>query len=168
MKKKKAIGVLTTAAIAASTFVSMNPVQAASVSETKQLMEKAENYAGALKWAVSVEGSADGKTRPWKLYNQTKDAYAAAQKAVKGLSGSEKVTLETRLQNNVYLYINRSMNYIDAITAGEKIQAAMVTLKTRIDSGIVDDKTEELYHKLSYEIRKQGVLLDRVYGYQQD
>ena len=56
------------------------------------------------------------------------------------------------------------MHYIDAITAGEKMEAKQAVVEAQIEKGLIDDATETAYHELSNEIRKQAVLLDRVYG----
>ena len=63
MSKKKAIKVLGAAAIAASAFAVTAPTQAAS--NVDALVKKAVDAGTVLKWAISVEGSADGTTRPY-------------------------------------------------------------------------------------------------------
>ncbi|MFT4414453.1 hypothetical protein ACLM5H_11395 [Fredinandcohnia humi] len=164
MSKKKAIKVLTTAAVAASAFVAANPASAAPASDAQTLVKKAKDAGTVLKWAISVEGSADFKTRPYAQYNAAKDAYAKAVAAVNKLSGAEKTKLLTDLEQNVNVHIKRTMAYIDAITAGEKINATKAVLQGKIDANVIDSTTTTAYHNLSKEIRKQAILLDRVYG----
>ncbi|MEH7525234.1 hypothetical protein V7149_18470 [Bacillus sp. JJ1503] len=161
--KKKAIKLATSTAIAASAFVAAAPAnQADAAVNVEALVKAAENAAGALKWAISVEGTADGQTAPHGLYNLTKDANKAAQAAVAKTSGSEKVLLSARLQA-VELQISRTMAYIDGITAGNKIAADTVALNAAIASKDLD-KVEAAYHKITREYKKQAALLDRVYG----
>ncbi|QOR66315.1 hypothetical protein IM538_21535 [Cytobacillus suaedae] len=164
MSKKKAIKVLTSTAIAATAFVAANPAQAASTTDAQTLVSKAKDAATVLKWAISMEGSADGTTRPWAQYNAAKDARDAAVAAVNKLSGSEKTALLADIEANVTLHINRTMAYIDAITAGEKISAKKQALEAKLAANVIDNSTEQAYHELSTEIRKQAILLDRVYG----
>jgi SbsC C-terminal domain len=162
---KKAFKVASAAAVAASAFVAVNPAQAATAAEAEVLVKKAESLGGSLKWAISVEGSWDGHSNPnMKLFNDTKAAHAKAVTAVSTLKGTQKSALETRLNNNVKLYVDRAVTVIDAVSAGKKIEAKKVTLESLLDANQIGDATEAAYHGLSKEIRKQEVLLSRVYG----
>ncbi|QOR66342.1 hypothetical protein IM538_21675 [Cytobacillus suaedae] len=122
--------ILTSLALTSALLFSTVPVNASIVSTAEKLFRSAESYAGSLKWAISIEGTGDGKTIPWKFYNGTKDAYQKAVSAVSKLPASTtKANLQKRLESNVNLYIittpgkvGRAVAYIDAITAGEKIK----------------------------------------------
>ncbi|PLR73507.1 hypothetical protein [Bacillus sp. UMB0728] len=161
--KKKAIKLATSTAIAATAFVAAAPAnQADAAVNVEALVKDAENAAGALKWAISVEGTADGANAPWALYNLTKDATASAKAAVAKTSGKDKVLYEARLQA-ADVQISRAMAYIDGITAGKKIEAGTAALKSAIASKDLD-KVEANYHALTKEVRKQAELLYRVYG----
>lgn len=165
MNKKKWLTILTASALASSAIVVTNPASAATVSEAEKLVKTAKDAGTVLKWAISIEGTADGKTRPWKQYNDAKNAYNQAVAAVNKLTSSkDKVRLLAELDEHVNIHIIRCMHYIDAITAGEKIRAKQDLLAAQLNSNLINDATEKLYHELSAEIRKQGVLLDRVYG----
>ncbi|TCJ06259.1 hypothetical protein [Cytobacillus praedii] len=166
MNKKKAIKVLGASAIAASAFVATSPssADAASVSQVQSLVKKAKDAGTVLKWAISTEGSADGTTRPWAQYNAAKAARDKAVAAINTLPASQKAGYLADIEQNVNLHINRTMSYIDAITAGEKINVKKAALEAQIAKNLIDDNTEAAYHALSTEIRKQAILLDRVYG----
>ena len=148
------------------------PAHASTAPTPEQLVRSAESYAGSLKWAISIEGTGDGHTIPWNYYNGTKSAYQKALAAVSTLSsGKTKTALQSRLENHVNLYIRttpgkvgRAVAYIDAINAGQKIEKKKNQLNNRLAASIIDDTTEQYYHDLSYEIKKQAYLLDRVYG----
>lgn len=161
--KKKAIKLATSTAIAATAFVAAAPAnQADAAVNVDQLVKDAETAAGALKWAISLEGTADGKTRPWAIYNLTKDATAKAKAAVAKTSGSQKVLFQARLQA-ADVQIDRAQAYIDALTAGEKIKGFQTELEKAISSNNLD-AVETNYHNVTREIRKQATLLYRVYG----
>lgn len=166
MNKKKAIKVLSATAVAATAFVATTPASAdaASTTQAQTLVQKAKDAGTVLKWAISMEGSADGTTRPWAQYNSAKDARDKAVAAVNTLPAAQKAKLLAELDESVNLHITRAMHYIDAITAGEKIKAKQALLDKQIEKGLINDDTEAAYHDLSTEIRKQAVLLDRVYG----
>ncbi|MBP2242358.1 hypothetical protein J2Z40_002932 [Cytobacillus eiseniae] len=165
MDKKKAIKVLGATAIAASAFVATSPAGAdAAANDVQSLVKKAKDAGTVLKWAISTEGSADGTTRPWAQYNAAKDTRDAAVAAINKLSAAEKAGYLADIEQNVTLHINRAMSYIDAITAGEKINVKKEALEAQIEKNLIDDNTEAAYHALSTEIRKQAILLDRVYG----
>ncbi|WP_313801750.1 hypothetical protein [Cytobacillus sp.] len=166
MDKKKAIKLLGATAIAASAFVATSPsgADAAAANDVQSLVKKAKDAGTVLKWAISTEGSADGTTRPWTQYNAAKAARDAAVAAINKLPAAQKAVYLADIEQNVNLHINRTMSYIDAITAGEKINVKKTALEAQIKKGLIDDNTEAAYHALSTEIRKQAILLDRVYG----
>jgi SbsC C-terminal domain len=162
---KKALLSLLSFAIVLALFAGGNSASAATYTEAEKLVKTAEGYAGTLKWEISYENTKTIKYPNMKVYNQTKDSLQKAQSAVNTLSsGTKKTALQTRLNNNVKLHLTRAAAYIDAITAGEKIKSVQIELKNNLDDGYFDETTEELYHSLSFEIRKQAILLYRVYG----
>ena len=122
MSKKRTLKVLSASAIAASAFVTAPSIEAASVSQAEKLVKTAKDAGTVLKWAISIEGTADGKTRPWAAYNAAKSAYDKALKAVNTLPAAQKNRYLAELDQEVKLHITRTMFYIDAITAGEKIK----------------------------------------------
>ncbi len=143
---------------------SLIPKNTLGASNLNAYMTDAKNKATVLKWAISIEGSGDGKTRPWKQYNDAKDANAKALAMINSSKPANAASLKSTLEKESKLHINRAMYYIDAITAGEKITEKKNQLSTLIRSNKVNAELEAAYHSLSAEIRKQGVLLDRVYG----
>lgn len=169
MKWGKALPAL---ALSAILFSNQIPANASSFTSPEQLVRSAESYAGSLKWAISVEGTGNGKTIPWNYYNGAKLAYQKALSAVAKLpKGKTKTDFQTRLEKNVNLFISttpnkvgRAVAYIDAINAGLKIEKKKNQLNNRLAATIMDDVTEKYYHELSLEIKKQAYLLDRVYG----
>ena len=63
--KKKAIKIAASTAVAASAFVAAAPAQQAdAATNVDQLIIDAQNAGTVLKWAISVEGSADFVTAP--------------------------------------------------------------------------------------------------------
>ena len=98
------------------------------------------------------------------LYNTTKNASHLAYQAFKTLATQEKAKLTIRMENNVDIHLNRSMAYIDAITSGKKITVKTDNLYEAYQLNPLSDQTEKAYHDLSSEIRKQAILLYRVYG----
>lgn len=161
--KKKAIKIATSTAIAAGAFVAAAPAnQADAAVNVDQLVLDAQNAGTVLKWAISVEGSADGVTRPYDQFNNAKSAIAKAEAAIKGLSFSEKVKYEARL-TDPKIQVKRATAYIDAITSSEKIKELTAGLDAAIKTNDIE-KVEAAYHTATAEYRKQTVLLDRVYG----
>lgn len=136
------------------------------------LVLQAESFSGSLRWGISIEGTADGRTIPWEFYNGAVAAYKTAEKALDQLPASpEKEQLTNRLETNVYTLIStekgnvgRAVAYIDAVSAGQKIDKARLALEDKLANNVLDDEAERLYHSLSNEIKKQAYLLDRVYG----
>ncbi|SEM89114.1 hypothetical protein SAMN04487786_2768 [Paenisporosarcina quisquiliarum] len=161
--KKKAIKIAASTAVAASAFVAAAPAQQAdAATNVNQLVTDAANAGTVLKWAISVEGSANFQTRPYDEYNAAKKAIAAAEAAASKLSTSEKLSVTAKLVD-AKIQVTRAMAYIDAITSSEKIKADTAALETAIKSNDIE-KVETAYHKATGEYRKQAALLDRVYG----
>nr|WP_249365686.1 hypothetical protein [Cytobacillus citreus] len=142
---------------------------ATSLSEAEKLVQKAENAATVLKWEISLEHRkikySDPVTLPnMDLYNTTKHARQLAYNAIKSLPAQEKVKLTKRMESNVDIHFNRSMAYIDAIMSGKKIMYKTNDFYEAYGLNPLSDQTEKAYHDLSSEIRKQAILLYRVYG----
>lgn len=160
---KKAIKIAASTAVAASAFVAVAPTQQAdAATNVTQLVTDAQNAGTVLKWAISVEGSADYVTQPWNQYNAAKKAIAAAETAAKKASASEKLSIAAKLVD-AKIQVTRAGYYIDAITSSNKIKDLTTKLDTAIASGDIE-KVETAYHAATGEYRKQAKLLDRVYG----
>ena len=142
---------------------------AASMSEAEKLVQKAESAATVLKWEVSLEHRklkySDPVTLPnMNIYNDTKRARQLAYDAIKSLPSQEKAKLTKRMESNVNIHFNRSMAYIDALKSGKKIVVKKNDLYEAYRLNPLSTQTEKAYHDLSSEIRKQAILLYRVYG----
>ena len=155
--------------LAAVIMIMPNKSSAASLSEAEKLVQKAENAATVLKWEISLEHRkikySDPVTLPnMDLYNTTKNARQLAYNAIKSLPAQEKVKLTKRMESNVDIHFNRSIAYIDAIISGKKIMYKTDDLNEAYRLDPLSNQTEKAYHDLSSEIRKQAILLYRVYG----
>jgi len=168
VKKKTIASILAATTFASAAAVTVSPAVSNAASNADNLVKKAENLAGALKWEISVEYRKTAYPKNvidypnMKLFNDTKAALKTAQTAVSKLSGKEKTVLSAKL-DEVNKYYQRSIHLIDAITAGKKIEKQKVRLSNAIAKK-VDAEAVQAYHDLSKEIRKQAILLDRVYG----
>lgn len=139
-------------------------------SNAEKLVVKAEKLAGSLKWQVSYEYRKKAFPKNeldypnMKLFNEVKAALKAAREEVKKLKGKEREVFEARLSQNVQVYVDRAISYIDAVSAGKKIEAKTNTLRQLISSNIINAKTETAYHDLTKEIRRQSPVFSKVYG----
>lgn len=163
MKKLLSI-VLATGVAGASIFTPFTNAEAASITKAESLVKAAEQHAGALKWQISVELTKEIKYPDMKIFNLTKDAYLNAKKEIAKVSAKDKAKLEKRLEDNAGIHYTRAMGYIDAITSGKKIVEKANQFNKLYADNPTSDVTEKSYHELSSEIRKQAILLYRVYG----
>ncbi|QOR66297.1 trypsin-like peptidase domain-containing protein [Cytobacillus suaedae] len=169
---KKVSSLLLAILVFTSTFLSAAAQVSATdrYKEAEKLVQLAEQYAGSLKWEISLEYrktkySLDPITYPnMTLFNQTKNAMINAENVVNSLPYFQREALWKRLQDNVTIHFTRTQAYIDAITSGSKIIDKTEDFYTLYGLNAADDKTELAYHDLSSEIRKQAILLYRVYG----
>ena len=149
-------------ALVTSAIISITPNQVTAASNIDQLMTNVQNSSTVLKWAISIEGSADGVTQPWNQFNEAKAAIANAEKEIKKLSFSEQLKYELRL-TEAKTQLRRAQGYLDAITASTKINEKTIALSAAVSANNLD-LVEKTYHEMTAEFRKQTILLDRVYG----
>ncbi|MFT4414448.1 trypsin-like peptidase domain-containing protein [Fredinandcohnia humi] len=152
-------------------FTNVQTSNAASNSQSAiKLVEDAERYATSLKWEISLEYRKkvypkDPISYPkMDIYNSVKKAQDKAQHAIQSLPKTQKEQLQKRLQSNVTVQLTRAQAYIDAITSGKKIIQKEQTLSSWYSVNPASNQAEKAFHDLSTEIRKQALLLYRVYG----
>lgn len=150
--------------ISTNVLVPFTTAEAASISKAESLVKTAEQHAGALKWQISYEVTKEIKYPDMKVFNLTKNAYSNASKEIAKLSRKDKEKLKKRLEDNVGIHITRATGYIDAITSGKKIVDLTNQFNTLYVTQPTSNTTVQKYHDLSSEIRKQAVILYRVYG----
>ncbi|MDW2876398.1 MULTISPECIES: hypothetical protein [Bacillaceae] len=130
--------------------------------QAERYLEEAEKHARALKWQISVEYTKVVQYPDMSVFNLTKDHYIRAKNLINSMDGTYE--LEYRLTNDIELHYFRAIGYIDAITSGQKIVNQAKRFNQLYSTAPAADETEAAYHALSGEIRKQAVLLYRVYG----
>ncbi|EWG11455.1 transglycosylase SLT domain-containing protein [Cytobacillus firmus] len=165
MLNRKGLKVLlsTSLIFPAAAVVNVSNTEAASITQIENAVQKSVSTSQILRRACSIEWSGDGVTRPYAEYNAAKKAYSEAIKLVNTLSSSKKQAYLAKLDES-QLQIKRAVYYIDAISAGKKIEAKKQFLQSQLEQGILSSETVKAYHELSYEIKKQAALLDPVYG----
>jgi hypothetical protein len=161
--KKLIASTLVVSSVVLPVVTAGNPTEAASLKEIDRAVVEAEYASKILRLAISIDGTGDGITRPYKEFNAAKNAYNTAKKLVNSLKSREKDYYAARLVEPK-TQIDRAINYIDAISAGKEIEKKRLYLEEQIISGVLSEKTEEAFHNMSYEIKKQAALLDKVYG----
>jgi trimeric autotransporter adhesin len=168
MDKKKAVKLATASAVAASAFVAANPnaSEAATnvatvVSQAKAQFKKAYY---TYSHTVTETGEFPNINDVYVEYNKAKKAYADAVALVKKSGGANKDAYLADLDATYKEYITkRVVTYIDAYNYAVKLDG----LRQQLDEAIKAKdlaKAEELYHKISYELKSRTVILDRVYG----
>ncbi|MGG3915932.1 lamin tail domain-containing protein [Rossellomorea vietnamensis] len=166
---RKVLGIIASLMILLS-LLPMNQASASTYTQAEKLVTEAEQWAGALKWEISLEYRKtkypnDPITYPnMDIYNNTKEPMLAAEKLLPSLSSIKRNELRKRIDNNVKVHYLRAQAYIDAITSGRKILDKTNYYNKLYVNSPISDPTVQAYHDLSSEIRKQAVLLYRVYG----
>lgn len=159
----KTTKILLSSTIVASAFVAVAPIQPADAAVNIEVLVKNAQKAGTvLKWAISIEGTADGVTQPWTQFNAAKSAIAKAESALNGASYSDRLKYAALL-NEPKTQLQRAQGYLDAITASAKIEAKTKALSEAVRTNSLE-RVEAAYHAMTAEFRKQTILLDRVYG----
>lgn len=158
------VGCIAVVILGSSIFIPSTNYHAATISKAEVMVKVAEKHAGALKWQISYEVTNKIEHPDMIVFNLTKNAYLQAKNKIAQISTKEKILLEKRLEENVEIHYKRAMSYIDALTSGMKIIEMTNQYNNLFNENSLADETESSYHKLSSEIRKQALLLYRVYG----
>lgn len=167
MDKKKAIKLATASAVAASAFVAANPNASEAATNVASVVSQAKaqfkNAYYAYSQVTSTGKFADINT-VYAEYNKAKKAYDDAVALVKKAGGANKDALLADLDATYNEYVaKRVVTYIDAYNYAVKLDALRKDLQAAVDAKDLA-KAEDLYNKISYELKKRTVILDRVYG----
>ncbi|MGP4078988.1 NlpC/P60 family protein [Pseudalkalibacillus sp. R45] len=110
-------------------------------------------------WNVSDQSDLVVSDAFMSKYNETGSAIKNAEAEL----GSSNADLQDDLQYAKDMKLNAA-RFIDGVKVGKDLDQAKTTLKSYIDSQILNDQVVEAYHKLSYEIRRSERAMSRVYG----
>ncbi|MGG3893726.1 Ig-like domain-containing protein [Geobacillus stearothermophilus] len=176
MDKKKAVKLATASAVAASAFVAANPHTSQAATDVATVVSQAKAQFKAAYYAYSHTVTETGKlpniSDVYAAYNKAKQAYENAVAVVNKAGGAKKDAYLADLQVAYETYVfkanpksgeARVATYIDAYNYATKLDAMRQELKAAVDAKDLK-KAEELYHKISYELKTRTVILDRVYG----
>lgn len=125
-------------------------------------LSDAERASSALHRQISVDYEGKVTVKPYAAYNQTGKSLNQAKKAFTSLSESHKKAYSPKLKN-IEITRERAMNFIDGITAGEKLTLKQGELESYKNAGNLD-RMEASYHSLSSLIKRQAQYLYKVHG----
>ncbi|MGZ0087201.1 S-layer protein [Caldibacillus thermoamylovorans] len=174
MDKKKAVKLATASAVAASAFVAANPhaSQAATDVATVVSQAKAQMKQAYYTYSHTEKGKLANISDVVAAYNKAKQAYKDAVAVVNKAGGAKKDAYLADLQATYETYVfkanpksgeARAATYIDAYNYAVKLDKMRQDLDGAIKAKDLK-KAEELYHKISYELKTRTIILDRVYG----
>ena len=164
MKKK---GMLL-AAVAASAFVAVAPLQTHAATDVFTTVDKAvmqmqkayHTYSD-----VTANGQFADIKAVYKQYNAAKAAYTNAKTVVKKSGGKDKEVELSKLDGNYKTYLTeRVVPYIDAYNYVEQY---VKPLKVGLEEAKADKDlsgVEENYHGISYQLKDRTAIIYRVYG----
>ncbi|WP_287465517.1 hypothetical protein [Geobacillus sp.] len=176
MDKKKAVKLATASAVAASAFVAANPHTSQAATDVATVVSQAKAKMKEAYYTYSHKVTETGQFPDIKdvyaAYNKAKQAYANAVAVVNKAGGAKKDAYLADLQATYETYVfkanpksgeARVATYIDAYNYAVKLDGLRQDLAKAVEAKDLK-KAEELYHKISYELRTRTVILDRVYG----
>ncbi|MGG3962643.1 hypothetical protein ABEV16_12965 [Geobacillus stearothermophilus] len=176
MDKKKAVKLAAASAVAASAFVAANPHASQAATDVATVVSQAKAQMKEAYYTYSHTVTETGQFPDIKdvyaAYNKAKQAYANAVAVVNKAGGAKKDAYLADLQATYETYVfkanpksgeARVATYIDAYNYATKLDKMRQELKAAVDAKDLK-KAEELYHKISYELKTRTVILDRVYG----
>ncbi|WP_060788737.1 hypothetical protein [Geobacillus zalihae] len=176
MDKKKAVKLATASAVAASAFVAANPHASQAATDVATVVSQAKAQFKAAYYAYSHTVTETGKlpniSDVYAAYNKAKKAYENAVAVVNKAGGAKKDAYLADLQATYETYVfkanpksgeARVATYIDAYNYAVKLDGLRQDLAKAVEAKDLK-KAEELYHKISYELKTRTVILDRVYG----
>lgn len=176
MDKKKAVKLATASAVAASAFVAANPHASQAATDVATVVSQAKAQFKEAYYTYSHTVTETGKlpniSDVYAAYNKAKQAYANAVAVVNKAGGAKKDAYLADLQATYETYVfkanpksgeARVATYIDAYNYAVKLDGLRQDLAKAVEAKDLK-KAEELYHKISYELKTRTVILDRVYG----
>ncbi|OQP09611.1 Ig-like domain-containing protein [Geobacillus thermoleovorans] len=176
MDKKKAVKLATASAVAASAFVAANPHASQAATDVATVVSQAKAQMKQAYYTYSHTVTETGKlpniSDVYAAYNKAKQAYANAVAVVNKAGGAKKDAYLADLQATYETYVfkanpksgeARVATYIDAYNYAVKLDGLRQDLAKAVEAKDLK-KAEELYHKISYELKTRTVILDRVYG----
>ncbi|WP_053093049.1 immunoglobulin-like domain-containing protein [Geobacillus stearothermophilus] len=176
MDKKKAVKLATASAVAASAFVAANPHASQAATDVATVVSQAKAQMKEAYYTYSHTVTETGQFPDIKdvyaAYNKAKQAYANAVAVVNKAGGAKKDAYLADLQATYETYVfkanpksgeARVATYIDAYNYAVKLDGLRQDLAKAVEAKDLK-KAEELYHKISYELKTRTVILDRVYG----
>jgi hypothetical protein len=123
-----------------------------------QLLEKTEKSKFLLKRDITiVNGEA-----PYAYFNQTKEDFADVKQAFNLLNSQSQKKYEGRVKD-IEVWLSRAVSYIDALSAGKKLEVETGALERQLNEGNIDG-TVKAYYSLSFLIKKQATYLYKPYG----
>lgn len=132
------------------------------ISHFVSLLANAEKSKVQLQKEISVDYEANAEVRPYNTFNMVKNQLTKAKSAYKLLNKKEQEKHLYRIQDTE-LWIKRATYYIDAISAGERLEKTQKELETYLNDGNMEMATNQ-YHHLSALIKQQAVFLYKPYG----
>ncbi|MBG9586575.1 M14 family zinc carboxypeptidase [Cytobacillus firmus] len=116
-------------------------------------------YSGNIKSTSDFKVSVDFA----KAYQNASKSIASAETLLKGLPQNDQNRLMAVLKE-AYDHKARAAVFIDTEKIGAQLTAMNSELIKLIDAGTLDEHTVETYHKLSYQIKKAGLFINKLYG----
>lgn len=146
-------------------------LQERAVADAQKVLAAAKSYAGSLKWEIQADyrkGKYPGNVAGYPnmtYFNKTKEYMNLSQGAIGRVGDAvKKQALQNELNADVMTYYKRAVGYIDAVTSGKKLVDMAHSMDAAVMADPLGDAGEAKYHQLSAEVRKNAVLLYRVYG----
>lgn len=129
-------------------------------------VKQGENYAGALKWQISIEGYGNVDSYPdATIYETTKSLYYKALAAINNVpDSSQRTELSQRLEKNVGTHYLRALAFKDAVTLGKELDYWVNQLYSRFGNSPISDSTLRAYYAVGKRIEQASIIFYRVYG----
>lgn len=111
---------------------------------------------------ILIEYNANVQSQPYAAYNEAKKSLQEAKKLVATLPADKQTAYKKSLAD-IEVWIGRAANYIDAISAGRKLDAGTKELKQYLQVGDIKNSIA-FYHSLSSLQKRQAEYLYKPYG----
>lgn len=142
----------------------LNEVTFAETNKATTYVNQAINWAGALKWQLSVDYTKSIKLPDAKVFTNTKQNILNAKKELSKMKGAQKTNLEKKLHDQAEIHYDHAVAYIDAINSGKMLRDQVTKFDQSFKVSPVSDATEKAFNDLSYRINHTAKQLYKVYG----
>ncbi|MFE8701769.1 serine hydrolase [Cytobacillus sp. FJAT-54145] len=132
------------------------------IHQLMSLIKEADKSKVQLMKEISVDYEANVENRPYNTFNKIKKELEEVKSSYNYFKKQDQEKF-SYLIKDIELWIERAIFYIDAISAGKRLDDARIELENHLDEGNLELAADK-YHNLTSLVNRQAIYLYKPYG----